>query len=90
MTKNEIPDDVWNSAAVIESKEGEDTLIYHRMDIVKIKLFRQNLDSSKSVDSIMTIKVNTPESLVPCYKMQLSVELLKSVKQNAVNITKII
>ena len=43
-------------------------------------VFRANFDPSKSLDSIMTIKVNTPESTVPCYKMQLSVELLKKRK----------
>ena len=35
-------------------------------------VFRPNLDSSKSLDSIMT--------LLPCYKMHPSVELLKKCK----------
>lgn len=36
--------------------------------------FRANLDLSKTLDSIMVIKMNHPEQLIPCYNMKFSNE----------------
>ena len=48
-------------------------------------VFQPNLDSNKSLDSIITIKLNIPESQVPCHKMKLvnNTDRLK----NSVNIS---
>ena len=63
MTKNEIADDDWNNAAVIESKEGDDTLIYHRVDIVW-GLLRQPLPLlNKIAFAVLTI---LQSNAVPC------------------------
>ena len=42
--------------------------------------FRANLDLSKTLDSIMVIKMNHPEQMIPCYSMRFSDELLKKCK----------
>ena len=113
MEKNEIPQYVWDQAAVYE----KETIVYHRMDIIwaylrqpfpllsKIALsvltiphsnaaeervfsmikknkteFRANLSLSKTLDSIMVIKMNHPEEMVSCYNMKFSEELLKKCK----------
>ena len=42
--------------------------------------FRANLQLSGSLDSIMVIKTQSPEELVPCYQMQFSDKLLQKCK----------
>ena len=42
--------------------------------------FRSSLDLKTSLNSIMIIKMNTPEDLVPCYRTKLPIELLKKCK----------
>ena len=42
--------------------------------------FRSTLDLGKSLNSIMLIKKNSPEGLVPCHKIKLSEELLQTCK----------
>ena len=42
--------------------------------------FRSSLELSRSLNSIMLIKMNQPESLVPCYRSKFSEELLLKCK----------
>ena len=42
--------------------------------------FRSTLDLGKSLNSIMLIKKNSPEDLVPCHKIKFSEELLQTCK----------
>ena len=42
--------------------------------------FRANLDLSKTLDSVMVIKMIHPEQMIPCYSMRFSNELLKKCK----------
>ena len=42
--------------------------------------FRANLDLSRTLDSIMVIKMNHTEQMIPCYSMRFSDELLKKCK----------
>ena len=42
--------------------------------------FRANLEMDKSLDSIMVIKMNSPEALTPCHQMKFSKELLQKCK----------
>ena len=42
--------------------------------------FRANLDLSKTLDSIMVIKMNHPEQMIPCHSMRFSDEFLKKCK----------
>ena len=43
--------------------------------------FRSSLDLKTSLNSIMIIKMNTSEDLVPCYRTKLPIELLKKYKK---------
>ena len=42
--------------------------------------FRANLDLSETLYSIMVIKMNYPEQMIPCYSMRFSDELFKKSK----------
>ena len=42
--------------------------------------FRSSLDSDTSLNSIMLIKMNKPESIKPCYRWKFSNDLLKKCK----------
>ena len=50
--------------------------------------FRSTLDLGKSLNSIMLIKMNTPEGLVPCHKMKFSEELLRKCKSACMHYNK--
>ena len=43
--------------------------------------FRPRLDADTTLGSIMSIKMNSPESLTPCYKFKPSTELLKKLQE---------
>ena len=47
--------------------------------------FRSTLDLGKSLKSIMLIKMNGPEGLVPCHKMKFSEELLRKCKSACIH-----
>ena len=50
--------------------------------------FRSTLDLGKSLNSIMLIKMNSPEGLVPCHKMKFSEELLRNCKSACMHYNK--
>ena len=50
--------------------------------------FRSNLDNDKSLNSIMLIKMNKPESFKPCYQWKFSQDLLKKCKMACKNYNK--
>ena len=50
--------------------------------------FRSTLDLGKSLNSIMLIKINSPERLVPCHKMKFSEVYFESVNLHACISTK--
>ena len=43
--------------------------------------FRSSLDNNRSLNSIMRIKMNKPESFKPCYQWKFSEELMKKCKK---------
>ena len=50
--------------------------------------FRSTLDLGKPLNSIMLIKINSPERLVPCRKMKFSEELLRKCKSACMHFNK--
>ena len=50
--------------------------------------FRSTLDLGKPLNSIVLIKMNSPEGLVPCHKMKFSEELLQKCKSACMHYNK--
>ena len=63
---------------ISHSKAGEER-IFSMIDKRKTK-FRSTLDNDTSLNSIVLIKMNKPESIKPCYQWKFSNDLLKKFK----------
>ena len=62
-------------ALIIPHSNAAEEQVFSMINKNKIQ-FRSPLDLGKSLNSIMLIKINSPERLVPCHKMKFSEELL--------------
>ena len=88
MSDNDILKEIWEESlklanialfllTIPHSNAGEERIF---SIIRKNKKFRSNLDNETSLNSIMLIKINKPESFKSCYLWKFSNEQLKKYK----------